>query len=150
MPYEKARLDGRHPDCALYHKTQTDTTARHDTGRARLLILLAFALDFLLFVGPPAAQSGQAPVQSVTPAGQSAPSAPQTQPAPKTQPLAALLERIPQPINEVTLYFASDRLAPEAEATPYVLDHDGPSYLMGHGPFAAEGRAFTLPRSART
>jgi predicted N-acetyltransferase YhbS len=64
-------------------------------------------------------------------------------------PLAALLERIPQRIEEVTVYFAVDQLAVDAKATPYVLDQDGPSYLMARGPFSAEGQAFTLPRSAR-
>lgn len=65
-------------------------------------------------------------------------------------PLADLLEQIPQRITEVEICFAPDRLAPEARATPYLLDHDGPSYLMARGPFAAEAHAFTLPRSART
>lgn len=68
---------------------------------------------------------------------------------PNLPPLAALLERIPQRIEEVAIYFAPDRMAVEAEAAPYVLDHDGPSYLMVRGPFAAERQAFTLPRSAR-
>jgi hypothetical protein len=50
----------------------------------------------------------------------------------------------------VAICFSADQLAVEAEATPYVLDHDGPSYLMVRGPCAAEGQPFTLPRSART
>ena len=70
--------------------------------------------------------------------------------APNIPPLDALLERIPYPVEEVVAYFATDRLAAEAVAKSCVLDHDGPSYLMVRGPFAAEGHAFTLPRSART
>jgi predicted N-acetyltransferase YhbS len=69
---------------------------------------------------------------------------------PKLPPLAELMERVPQGSDEVSFYFAPDRLAPEAKAKPYVLDHDGPSHLMARGPFAAEGHPFTLPRSART
>jgi predicted N-acetyltransferase YhbS len=69
---------------------------------------------------------------------------------PKIPPLARVLERIPQRLDEAAICFSADQLAVEAEATPYVLDHDGPSYLMVHGPFAAEGQPFTLPRSART
>jgi len=70
--------------------------------------------------------------------------------APRMPPLDALAARLPWPIAEVEIYFSPDRLAVEAEATPYLLDHDGPSYLMVRGPFAAEGQPFTLPRSART
>ena len=69
---------------------------------------------------------------------------------PHVPPLAALLERIHQPIEETVIHFAPDRLAVEAEADPHVLDHDGPSILMARGPFAAEEHEFTLPRSART
>jgi len=69
---------------------------------------------------------------------------------PRVPSLAAILERIPQRLQEVTICFSVDRLAVSAEVNPYVFDHDGPSYLMVRGPFAAEGRAFTLPRSART
>jgi predicted N-acetyltransferase YhbS len=69
---------------------------------------------------------------------------------PKIPPLAHVIERIPQPLDEVATCFSADQLAEKAEATPYVLDHDGPSYLMVRGPFAAEGQPFTLPRSART
>jgi len=65
-------------------------------------------------------------------------------------PLAALLERIPRPIDEVVVCFAADRLGVEAVPTPYIFDHDGPSHMMARGPFAAEGHAFSLPRSART
>jgi hypothetical protein len=65
-------------------------------------------------------------------------------------PLAAIVERVPYPVEEVAICFSPDRLAVNAEAKPYLFDHDGPSYLMVRGPFAAEGHAFTLPRSART
>jgi GNAT superfamily N-acetyltransferase len=68
---------------------------------------------------------------------------------PNVPPLEELLNRIPQPIEEVTIYFAPDRLGVDAEPTPCVLDDDGPSYLMVRGPFLAEGRAFTLPRPTR-
>jgi hypothetical protein len=53
---------------------------------------------------------------------------------PKIPPLASVLERIPQPLDEVAICFSADQLAVEGEATPYVLDHDGPSYLMVRGP----------------
>ncbi len=69
---------------------------------------------------------------------------------PNLPPLASLLERIPQHVEEAVIYFAPDRLAVEAKATPYVLNHNGPSHLMVRGPFIAEGHAFTLPRPART
>lgn len=69
---------------------------------------------------------------------------------PEIPPLEALLARWPAPVKEVILHFAPDRLAPGAVAGPYLLDHDGTSYLMVRGPFAAEATAFTLPRSART
>ena len=65
-------------------------------------------------------------------------------------PLSALLERMPAPVGEVVIHFAPDCLDVEAQASPYVFEHDGPSYLMVRGPWAAEGQAFTLPRSART
>ena len=41
-------------------------------------------------------------------------------------------------------------LAPGAAAEPHLYGYGGPSYLMARGPFAAEGAAFALPRSART
>ncbi|UCF79797.1 MAG: GNAT family N-acetyltransferase [Candidatus Eiseniibacteriota bacterium] len=69
--------------------------------------------------------------------------------APNVPPLQELLKRIPQPVEEVTVFFAPDRLDIDTESTPYLLDHDGPSYLMVRGPFPPEGRAFTLPRPAR-
>jgi GNAT superfamily N-acetyltransferase len=69
---------------------------------------------------------------------------------PELPSLIGLLNRIPQRVEEVEICFSPDRLAIDATARPYVLDHDGPSYLMVRGPFAAEGTAFTLQRSART
>lgn len=70
--------------------------------------------------------------------------------AAKLPPWEALIARLPVPATEVVANFALDRFAPDAVAARRVLDHDGPSYLMVRGPFAAEGHAFTLPRSART
>lgn len=69
---------------------------------------------------------------------------------PKVPSLAALLGQVSQPAEEVAICFSADRLAVEAEVTPYIFDHDGPSYLMVRGPFAPENSPFTLPRSART
>lgn len=69
---------------------------------------------------------------------------------PQVPPLAALLERLPRGIDEICICFSPDRIAAGAEPVPYVFDHDGPTYLMVRGPFAAEGHAFSLPRSART
>jgi GNAT superfamily N-acetyltransferase len=57
---------------------------------------------------------------------------------------------IGQPVDEVVICFSADQLGVDAEVGPHVFDHDGPSYLMVHGLFAAEDRTFTLPRSART
>ena len=69
---------------------------------------------------------------------------------PKVPTLAALLEQMSQPIEEVTICFRADRLAVEAQVTPYIFDHDGLTYLMVRGPFAPENFPFMLPRSART
>lgn len=69
---------------------------------------------------------------------------------PQIPPLAAILDRMPQRIEEVSLCFSPDRIADGAEPVPYVFDHDGPTYLMVRGPFAAARHAFSLPRSART
>jgi GNAT superfamily N-acetyltransferase len=70
--------------------------------------------------------------------------------APRIPPLDAIRPLWPQPVDEVVVCFAPDRLGVETEARAYLLDHDGPSVLMVRGPFAAAGHAFTLPRSART
>jgi GNAT superfamily N-acetyltransferase len=64
--------------------------------------------------------------------------------------LSMLLDEIPHPIDEAVVCFAPDRLGVEVVPTPCIFDHDGPSYLMARGPFVAEGRAFSVPRSART
>jgi predicted N-acetyltransferase YhbS len=69
---------------------------------------------------------------------------------PKIPSLAELLACIPHRFEEITICFGADLLANDAEAVPYFFDHGGPSYLMVHGPFVAEGHKFTLPRSART
>jgi predicted N-acetyltransferase YhbS len=70
--------------------------------------------------------------------------------APEIPPLDRVLDSIARRVDEVTICFGADRLSADAKAEPYVLDHDGPSYFMVRGPFAAEHLAFTLPRSART
>jgi predicted N-acetyltransferase YhbS len=69
---------------------------------------------------------------------------------PKLPALADILKRLPHRIEEVEICFSPDRLAVQATALPHLFDHDGPSYFMVRGPFAVEGEAFTLPRSART
>ena len=69
---------------------------------------------------------------------------------PKIPPLHAILERTPERVEEVEICFSPDRLSVDAIATPYILDHDGLSYFMVRGPFAAEGETYKLPRSART
>lgn len=70
--------------------------------------------------------------------------------APRIPSLKVLLARMPAPIAETVFHFAPDRLAVTARAMARVFDHDGPAVLMVRGPWAAEDRAFTLPRSART
>ncbi len=62
-------------------------------------------------------------------------------------PLAAIVERIPQRIERVAIYFSPDRLNVEVQAFPHKLDGD--SLLMVRGSFAAEDKPFMLPRSAR-
>lgn len=61
--------------------------------------------------------------------------------------LDAILERIPQHIEEVVIYFSPDRLGVEVQAVSHQLGGD--SLLMVRGSFAAEGERFMLPRSAR-
>ena len=70
--------------------------------------------------------------------------------APDPPNLEEILKRIPGPVEETVLHFAPDRIAPGAAAEPHLYDFGGPSYLMARGPFAAEGKPFALPRSART
>lgn len=70
--------------------------------------------------------------------------------------LAAILERLPQRIDQVMTYFSPDRLGADFQATPHLLI-DPPEALGGaeadffmvRGACAAEGQAFMLPRSAR-
>lgn len=62
-------------------------------------------------------------------------------------PLAAIVERIPEPIVMVVIYFSPDCLEADVQAVPHILDGD--SLLMVRGSFAAEGTPFMLPRSAR-
>ena len=69
---------------------------------------------------------------------------------PKVPPLAAILEHLPAGLDEIHVCFSPDRIAADAEPVPYVFDHDGPTYVMVRGPFAAESHAFSLPRSVRT
>ncbi|BAY07792.1 GNAT family N-acetyltransferase [Calothrix sp. NIES-2098] len=62
-------------------------------------------------------------------------------------PLQKILDRIPQPIEEVLIYFSPELLNLEnLQAFPYVLDE---AVLMVRGKFAAEKEKFMLPRSAR-
>jgi GNAT superfamily N-acetyltransferase len=69
---------------------------------------------------------------------------------PSVPSLVALLERIPHNFEEVLINFSPDKLSIESEHVFHLFDHDGPSYFMARGPFAAESHAFSLPRSART
>ena len=61
--------------------------------------------------------------------------------------LTAILDRIPQRIEEVITYFSCDRLGGDFQALPHVFEGD--SLLMVRGLFAAENKEFMLPRSAR-
>lgn len=61
--------------------------------------------------------------------------------------LDAILERIPQHVEEVVIYFSPDRLGVEVQAVSHQLGGD--SLLMVRGSFAAECKQFMLPRSAR-
>lgn len=61
--------------------------------------------------------------------------------------LQEILARIPQPIEEVIIYFSPDRLnIDHLEILPYQLED---TLLMVRGKFAADGQKFMLPRSAR-
>ncbi len=64
--------------------------------------------------------------------------------------LDTILEQLPHSVNEVVIHFSPDCLDTVYEPEPYLLDHDGPSYLMVRGPFPADTERFTLPRPART
>jgi predicted N-acetyltransferase YhbS len=70
--------------------------------------------------------------------------------APKLPSLEGIVERWPATVDQVNANFATDRFTTTTVATKRIFDHDGPSYFMARGPFAAEGEAFTMPRSART
>lgn len=61
--------------------------------------------------------------------------------------LAAILERIPQRIEDVITYFSPDRLGGDFQAFSHIFEGD--SLLMVRGSFAAEEKQFMLPRSAR-
>lgn len=61
--------------------------------------------------------------------------------------LQEILDRIPQLIEEVVIYFSPELLnVNNAQAFPYVIDE---AVLMVRGKFAAEKEKFLLPRSAR-
>lgn len=60
--------------------------------------------------------------------------------------LDAILARIFQHIKEIIVHFSPDRLNANFQAIPHVLDE---AFLMVRGEFAAEGKEFMLPRSAR-
>lgn len=62
-------------------------------------------------------------------------------------PLAAVIGRLPQGLDEVVIYFSPDRLAADVRAFPHIFDGD--SLLMVRGSFAVEGKLFMVPRSAR-
>jgi predicted N-acetyltransferase YhbS len=62
-------------------------------------------------------------------------------------PLQALLAQIPQPIEEISIYFSPDCLQVNTQAIPETFDGD--SLLMIRGTFPAANQQFTLPRSAR-
>ena len=70
--------------------------------------------------------------------------------------LAAILERLPQRIDQVVTYFSPDCLGVDFQAMPHLLMDPpealggaGADFFMVRGPFAAEGQTFMLPRSAR-
>jgi hypothetical protein len=61
--------------------------------------------------------------------------------------LLEILARIPQPIEEVVIYFSPELLdVKDVQAFPYAFEE---TVLMVRGTFAAEGEKFMLPRSAR-
>ncbi|MCC5624315.1 GNAT family N-acetyltransferase [Nostoc sp. CHAB 5715] len=62
-------------------------------------------------------------------------------------PLKNILAKIPQPIEEVVIYFSPELLdVKDVETFVHALDE---TVLMVRGKFAAEGEKFMLPRSAR-
>jgi GNAT superfamily N-acetyltransferase len=69
---------------------------------------------------------------------------------PKIFPLQALLAKIPQPIEQISIYFSPDCINPNdsnTQALPEIFDDD--SLLMVRGTYKPENQKFTLPRSAR-
>jgi hypothetical protein len=60
--------------------------------------------------------------------------------------LGELLRELPGPAAEVVFCFSPDKFEVEAEALPVPEDE---GVLMVRGPFAAEGRPFMLPPTAR-
>lgn len=79
--------------------------------------------------------------------------------APRMCSLATILARVPHAIEEVWIGLSPDKLrVKDAEAVPHsiqgnagLMDHvlGGQDLFMVRGPFAAEGKKFTVPRSAR-
>lgn len=62
-------------------------------------------------------------------------------------PLKEIIDRIPQTIEDITIYFSPELLdAGDIRAFPHAFDE---TVLMVRGKFAAEGEKFMLPRSAR-
>ncbi len=62
-------------------------------------------------------------------------------------PLKYILSKIPQPIEEVVIYFSPELLdVKNVQAFVHAFDE---TVLMVRGNFAAEGEKFMLPRSAR-
>lgn len=62
-------------------------------------------------------------------------------------PLKNILSKIPQPIEEVVIYFSPELLdVKDVQAFTHTFDE---TVLMVRGKFAAEGEKFMLPRSAR-
>ncbi|NJM68822.1 MAG: GNAT family N-acetyltransferase [Scytonema sp. RU_4_4] len=61
--------------------------------------------------------------------------------------LEDILERIPQPIEQVEIYLSPERLNADVQAFPHRLNGD--SFLMVRGEFAAEEEKFMIPRSTR-
>jgi predicted N-acetyltransferase YhbS len=60
--------------------------------------------------------------------------------------LQEILERIPQAINKVEIYFSPERLNVNAQPLPHMFDG---GVLMVRGKFPAEQQKFMLPRSSR-
>ncbi|PHM09270.1 GNAT family N-acetyltransferase [Nostoc sp. 'Peltigera malacea cyanobiont' DB3992] len=62
-------------------------------------------------------------------------------------PLKNIISKIPQPIEEVVIYFSPELLdVKDVQAFTHTFDE---TVLMVRGKFAAEGEKFMLPRSAR-